>query len=54
MRIIMSETNKKDDVEDAASDELELKSIGDFEEDKEVEAMNTIATKSHGHAIRDA
>lgn len=46
------QSTEQDDSEE--TDDLELKSIGDFEDEMEVEAMNTISTKSHGHAIRDA
>lgn len=52
----MTEADRTTTDEEASEEleDLELKTIGDFEEEKEVKAMETIATKSHGHAIRDA
>lgn len=48
-----SGSDDTDDTPDAA-DELELKSIGDFEDEEEILHMSVVSTKSHGHAIRDA
>ena len=52
----MTHPDSEDSKESASdsSDELKLKTIGDFEDEEEILHMSVVATKSHGHAIRDA